>query len=50
MTNDKERDHVCANLDQYVVKAVGESGGYAPENAGLKGRVVGDIAAERFEA
>jgi uncharacterized circularly permuted ATP-grasp superfamily protein len=28
MTNDKERDHVCANLDKYVVKAVGESGGY----------------------
>src|ERR1700689_5030799 len=28
MTNDQERDHVCANLDKYVVKAVGESGGY----------------------
>jgi uncharacterized circularly permuted ATP-grasp superfamily protein len=28
MTDDKERDHVCANLDKYVVKAVGESGGY----------------------
>jgi uncharacterized circularly permuted ATP-grasp superfamily protein len=28
MSNDKERDHVCANLEKYVVKAVGESGGY----------------------
>jgi uncharacterized circularly permuted ATP-grasp superfamily protein len=28
MTDDKERDHVCSNLDKYVVKAVGESGGY----------------------
>ena len=23
-----QREHVCANLDKYVVKAVGESGGY----------------------
>ncbi len=23
-----KRDHVCGNLDKYVVKAVGESGGY----------------------
>lgn len=28
MTSDSARDHVCANLDKYVVKAVGESGGY----------------------
>jgi uncharacterized circularly permuted ATP-grasp superfamily protein len=28
MSNDKEREHVCANLEKYVVKAVGESGGY----------------------
>lgn len=28
MTDDKARQHVCANLDKYVVKAVGESGGY----------------------
>ena len=28
MSDRKERDHVCANLGQYVVKAVGESGGY----------------------
>ncbi len=28
MTSDSEREHVCNNLDQYVVKAVGESGGY----------------------
>ena len=28
MTDEKERNHVCANLDKYVVKAVGESGGY----------------------
>jgi uncharacterized circularly permuted ATP-grasp superfamily protein len=28
MTNELEREHVCANLDKYVVKAVGESGGY----------------------
>jgi uncharacterized circularly permuted ATP-grasp superfamily protein len=28
MTDDNERNHVCANLDKYVVKAVGESGGY----------------------
>jgi len=28
MTNPVHRDHVCSNLDKYVVKAVGESGGY----------------------
>ena len=28
MTDKKEREHVCSNLDKYVVKAVGESGGY----------------------
>ena len=28
MTNDAQRQHVCSNLDKYVVKAVGESGGY----------------------
>jgi len=28
MTEDLEREHVCGNLDKYVVKAVGESGGY----------------------
>ena len=28
MTDQKERQHVCDNLDKYVVKAVGESGGY----------------------
>jgi uncharacterized circularly permuted ATP-grasp superfamily protein len=28
MSEPKEREHVLANLDQYVVKAVGESGGY----------------------
>jgi uncharacterized circularly permuted ATP-grasp superfamily protein len=28
MTDDVQRDHVCQNLDKYVVKAVGESGGY----------------------
>ena len=28
MTDEKERQHVCSNLDKYVVKAVGESGGY----------------------
>jgi uncharacterized circularly permuted ATP-grasp superfamily protein len=28
MTNDVQREHVCNNLHKYVVKAVGESGGY----------------------
>ena len=28
LTDDKERQHVLANLDKLVVKAVGESGGY----------------------
>jgi uncharacterized circularly permuted ATP-grasp superfamily protein len=28
MTDPVQRDHVCANLGKYVVKAVGESGGY----------------------
>ncbi len=28
MTDDAAREHVCQNLDKYVVKAVGESGGY----------------------
>ncbi len=28
MTDHAEREHVCGNLHQYVVKAVGESGGY----------------------
>ena len=28
MTDDTERQHVCDNLGKYVVKAVGESGGY----------------------
>jgi uncharacterized circularly permuted ATP-grasp superfamily protein len=28
LDNDKQRDHVIANLDKLVVKAVGESGGY----------------------
>jgi uncharacterized circularly permuted ATP-grasp superfamily protein len=28
MSNEKERNHVIQNLDKYVVKAVGESGGY----------------------
>ncbi len=28
MTDPKQREHVCNNLDRYVVKAVGESGGY----------------------
>jgi uncharacterized circularly permuted ATP-grasp superfamily protein len=28
MTDDAQRDHVCNNLNRYVVKAVGESGGY----------------------
>lgn len=28
MTDPTQRDHVCQNLDKYVVKAVGESGGY----------------------
>ncbi|HLH01566.1 MAG TPA: circularly permuted type 2 ATP-grasp protein [Bryobacteraceae bacterium] len=28
MTNETERAHVCGNLHRYVVKAVGESGGY----------------------
>jgi uncharacterized circularly permuted ATP-grasp superfamily protein len=28
MSNEKERNHVIENLDRYVVKAVGESGGY----------------------
>jgi uncharacterized circularly permuted ATP-grasp superfamily protein len=28
MTDRAQREHVCANLDKYVVKAVGESGGY----------------------
>jgi uncharacterized circularly permuted ATP-grasp superfamily protein len=28
MSDAAERDHVCQKLDQYVVKAVGESGGY----------------------
>ncbi len=28
MTNPKERQHVLAHLERYVVKAVGESGGY----------------------
>lgn len=28
MTDDKQRQHVLANLDKLVVKAVGESGGY----------------------
>lgn len=28
MSDPAQRDHVCQRLDQYVVKAVGESGGY----------------------
>ena len=28
MTERKQRDHVCENLNKFVVKAVGESGGY----------------------
>ncbi len=28
MTDQAHRQHVCVNLDKYVVKAVGESGGY----------------------
>jgi uncharacterized circularly permuted ATP-grasp superfamily protein len=28
MSNEAERQHVCENLEKYVVKAVGESGGY----------------------
>jgi uncharacterized circularly permuted ATP-grasp superfamily protein len=28
LSEDKERQHVLANLDKLVVKAVGESGGY----------------------
>ncbi|GAC1438884.1 MAG: circularly permuted type 2 ATP-grasp protein [Terriglobales bacterium] len=28
MSDPTQRDHVCQRLDQYVVKAVGESGGY----------------------
>ncbi len=28
MTDEVQREHVCSNLDKYVVKAVGESGGY----------------------
>jgi uncharacterized circularly permuted ATP-grasp superfamily protein len=28
MSDPAQRDHVCQKLDQYVVKAVGESGGY----------------------
>lgn len=28
MTNDIHREHVCGNLEKFVVKAVGESGGY----------------------
>jgi uncharacterized circularly permuted ATP-grasp superfamily protein len=28
MTDEAQRNHVCGNLDRYVVKAVGESGGY----------------------
>jgi uncharacterized circularly permuted ATP-grasp superfamily protein len=28
MTDDVQRDHVCSNMHKYVVKAVGESGGY----------------------
>ncbi|MBV8552533.1 MAG: circularly permuted type 2 ATP-grasp protein [Acidobacteriaceae bacterium] len=28
MTEDAAREHVCSNLHKYVVKAVGESGGY----------------------
>jgi len=28
MTERTQREHVCENLDKYVVKAVGESGGY----------------------
>lgn len=28
MSDPAQRDHVCQRLDEYVVKAVGESGGY----------------------
>jgi uncharacterized circularly permuted ATP-grasp superfamily protein len=28
MTDRAQREHVCGNLEKYVVKAVGESGGY----------------------
>ncbi len=28
MTDKAEREHVCANLERFVVKSVGESGGY----------------------
>jgi len=43
MTDDKERSHVLSNLEQFVVKAVGESGGY--------GMLIGphSTAAERGE-
>jgi uncharacterized circularly permuted ATP-grasp superfamily protein len=51
MTEDKERQHVIENLDKYVVKAVGESGGYgmligphstAQERAEFKDRILAD--------
>ena len=28
MTDDSQRQHVCANIERFVIKAVGESGGY----------------------
>ncbi|MEP7367381.1 MAG: circularly permuted type 2 ATP-grasp protein [Acidobacteriota bacterium] len=51
MTEEKERRHVCGSLEKYVVKAVGESGGYgmligphstAEERAEFKTRIEAD--------
>ena len=51
MTEEKERRHVCGDLGKYVVKAVGESGGYgmligphstAQERAEFKTRIEAD--------
>lgn len=42
MSDPGQRDHVCQKMDQYVVKAVGESGGY--------GMLIGPHSTERERA
>jgi len=51
MSDAAQRDHVCQKLDQYVVKAVGESGGYgmligphstAEQRSEFRGRIMAE--------
>ena len=50
MTRPKERQHVLANLDKMVVKAVGESGGYGMLIGPQSTKAQQDDFARRIEA